>query len=240
MTYRLPEPEQKARYVRERFDQIAHVYDRFNDLITQGQHRRWKKTLINRLQIRPDFVGLDMCCGTGDIAQRAQNRLGERGKLFALDFSAAMLQIARTRLNQPRECTTLVTQGDAMRLPFQSNSLDFVTVGYGLRNVENLEACLKEILRVLKPGGQFASLDTGKVWVPILRTLSDFYMFKIVPRIGKWLQPNEEMYDYLPHSTLNFPDQHALKTQMEHQGFVQTEVLQYLFGASVIHLGKKA
>ncbi|HKI99337.1 MAG TPA: ubiquinone/menaquinone biosynthesis methyltransferase [bacterium] len=242
MPYRLPSPQDRARYVRDKFDEIARHYDLFNDLITQGQHRWWKRVLVRRLGIAPDARGLDLCCGTGDIAARCLRRLGPQGRLVAADFSSGMLAIARRRLarTQPGQGDTpLALRGDAMRLPFRDASFDFVSIGYGLRNVSDLGACLEEILRVLRPGGAMASLDVGKVRNRWLRPLAEFYMFRIVPRIGGLLQPGQDMFTYLPHSTVAFPDQHALARRLEAIGFSQVEVIEHLFGASALHVARK-
>ncbi|MBI4082352.1 MAG: ubiquinone/menaquinone biosynthesis methyltransferase [Candidatus Lambdaproteobacteria bacterium] len=259
MSYRLPGPEEKARYVREKFDQIAAHYDLFNDLITQGQHRWWKRQLVRRLGIGPGARVLDLCCGTGDIAARSLGRVGPAGRVVALDFSAAMLAIARQRLARqrpsihrlapagrpagaqqaPAPCVT-VLRGDAMRLPFAAGSFDFVTVGYGLRNVTDLDLCLGEIRRVLAPGGGLASLDVGKVRPAWARPLADFYMFRVVPWIGRRLQPGQEMFEYLPHSAEAFPSQDALKARLLAAGFASVELIEHLLGASVIHLARTA
>ena len=242
MPYRLPDPSDKARYVREKFDEIARSYDLFNDLITTGLHRRWKNALVGRLDPPAGARGLDLCCGTGDLAARGGRRLGQGGAMFALDFSFNMLRIARRRLGRARPSNAaggMVLCGDAMRLPFGDGSLHFVTIGYGLRNVSGLEACLREIHRVLAPGGMLASLDVGKVRSPWLRPLAEFYFFRVVPLIGRMLQPGQEMFSYLPHSTRNFPDQQELRKIMQAQGFAQVEVVEFAFGASVIHLARK-
>lgn len=242
MAYRLPDQSEKARYVRGKFDEIAHAYDLFNDLITQGQHRRWKNVLVRRLGIAADARGLDLCCGTGDIAARERKMLGAGGRVFALDFSLGMLRIARKRLSgggPPRGARGDVVCADAMRLPFAAGSLQFVSVGYGLRNVVDLAGCLREIHRVLAPGGVLASLDVGKVRSPLLRPLIDFYFFRIVPLIGRMLQPGQEMFSYLPESTVAYPGQQQLRELMMSCGFAQVEVIEFVFGASVIHLAHK-
>jgi len=242
MPFRLPERAAKARYVREKFDQIARHYDLFNDLITQGQHRRWKRLLVRRLGVGPGARGLDLCCGTGDLALRGLASLGPGGGLVAADFSRNMLELARHRLagaGDPR-VPRLAVCADAMRLPFTAGSFQFVTIGYGLRNVTDLDGCLGELWRVLAPGGVLASLDVGKVRSPWLRPLARFYLFRVVPRIGRLLQPGQDMFDYLPHSTDPFPDQRALAERMRARGFAEVEVIEFLFGASVIHLARKA
>lgn len=243
MTYRLPSPENKARYVQEKFDQIASKYDLFNDLITQGQHRYWKRVLLRRIGIHPGARGLDLCCGTGDLALGILPRLSGEGVLVAADFSAGMLQAAQRRLRNHRRGerppVTVVLRGDAMRLPFQDDSFEFVTIGYGLRNVSGLDGCLAELLRVLRPGGVLGTLDVGRVRNRLLRPLAEFYLFRIVPMIGKLLQSGQEMFQYLPHSTVDYPDQHRLREMMEQTGFSKVEIREFLFGASVIHLAYK-
>ena len=246
MSYQLPESSQKAGYVRRKFDEISARYDLFNDLITQGQHRLWKKVLIDRVgqgcSHNPAVRGLDLCCGTGDIAQKTIAKLKDEGGLFAMDFSANMLKLARNRLSNTsgaKGAARMIICGDAMHLPFAPDSLGFVTVGYGLRNVSDLEQCLAEIYRVIAPGGILGTLDVGKVENRLLRPLVNFYMFKIVPMVGKLLQPGQEMFSYLPHSTQQYPGQHLLKEMMIERGFQNVEIIEFLFGASVIHLARK-
>lgn len=242
MPYRLPTASERARYVRDKFDEIARHYDLFNDLITQGQHRWWKRVLVRRLEIRLDAQGLDLCCGTGDIAARSLRQLGAGGRLVAADFAPAMLKIARRRLSRVATApaaAALALRADAMALPFGSASFDFVSIGYGLRNVTDLGTCLDEVFRVLRPGGVMASLDVGKVRNRWLRPLSELYLFRIVPRIGRLLQPGQDMYTYLPHSTVDFPDQATLARRLGDHGFTQVEVLEYVFGASALHIARK-
>jgi len=241
MPYELPPPDQKARYVRTKFDEIARQYDRFNDLITQGQHRRWKRVLVGRLALRPDAKGADVCCGTGDIALRALKRLGPRGGVLAADFSLNMLRIAAQRLKPGPGAgpSRQVLCADALRLPFRTASLDFVTIGYGLRNVTDLDGCLRELLRVLKPGGVMGSLDVGKVRYRLLRPWTDAYFFRVVPWIGRLLQPGQDMFTYLPQSSVAYPDQAALRQRLLDAGFARADSVDFVFGASVIHLAWK-
>lgn len=241
MPFEMPPREEKARYLRRKFDEIAHRYDLFNDLITQGQHRYWKRVLVNRLDVPPQGRVLDLCCGTGDIARRWMGRLSGTGSVVAADFSPNMLHIARNRLDAADSSGThyLVLCGDALHLPFQDESFHAVTVGYGLRNVADLGQCLDEILRVLHPGGMLASLDLGKVRSRLLRPLADAYFFRVVPWIGRLLQPGQDMFTYLPHSSIDFPEQHELAQILLRSGFDHSEVIEFMFGASVIHLARK-
>jgi demethylmenaquinone methyltransferase/2-methoxy-6-polyprenyl-1,4-benzoquinol methylase len=252
MPYRLPSADQKAHYVRTRFDAIAHRYDRFNDLITQGQHRWWKRTLVRRLALRPNDRVLDLCCGTGDLALRCRERLGPRGAVIAADFALNMLAVARRRLagsaSAAGSAAKAVPGGaarawlicaDATRLPFPDECFRVATIGYGLRNVADLGACLGELWRVLAPGGVLASLDVGKVRAAWLRPLVNAYFFLVVPWIGRLLQPGEEMYSYLPHSSIDYPHQERLLALLADRGFEHIELIEYLGGASVIHIARK-
>ncbi len=239
MGYRLPAAQDKARYVRDKFDEIARHYDLFNDLITQGQHRLWKRALVRELGIAPEARGLDLCCGTGDIAARCLPRLGPAGRLIAMDFSRNMLSIARARLAGGGGGSALAACGDAMRLPCRDGALDFITVGYGLRNVADLRGCLAELLRVLRPGGVLGALDVGQVRAPWLRPLSEFYLFRIVPRIGALVQAGQDMFEYLPHSTKDYPDQDTLARTLRDAGFTDVRVREHLWGASAIHIARK-
>jgi demethylmenaquinone methyltransferase/2-methoxy-6-polyprenyl-1,4-benzoquinol methylase len=243
MPYEIPPPEHKARYVRRKFGEIARRYDLFNDLITQGQHRYWKNVLVGRLELQGRERVLDLCCGTGDIALRCARRLGPGGAVVAADFSEDMLRVARTRLRASPAVRggppVALLCGDAMHLPFPDSSFDAVTIGYGLRNVTHLESCLNELHRVLKPGGVLASLDVGKVRSRIVAALNHVYFFYVVPWIGRRLQPGQEMFTYLPESSRAYPHQDRLKALLREQGFERTELIEFILGASVIHVARK-
>jgi demethylmenaquinone methyltransferase/2-methoxy-6-polyprenyl-1,4-benzoquinol methylase len=126
-----------------------------------------------------------------------------------------------------------------MNIPFPDANFDAVTIGYGLRNVPDLNGCLQEILRVLKPGGVMVSLDVGKVRLPIIAELNNFYFFRVVHFIGNMLMPGQEMFQYLPHSSLKYPNQELLKRMMLQTGFKQAEIHDFIFGASTVHVAFK-
>lgn len=238
MEYQLPSSEEKAKYVQKKFGEIAPKYDLFNDLITFGMHRYWKKFMIRQTGISIDGMCLDLCCGTGDIASYLYEKASE-GCIIGVDFSTDMLRIAQARLKKTSVPVALI-QANAMKLPFSSQTFDTVTIGYGLRNVENLPGSLNEILRVLKPGGVFVSLDVGKTNLPLISLLYHLYFFHVVPLIGKLLYPGQEMFHYLPHSSINYPDQETLKRIMLHAGFKQVDIFDFVFGSSTIHVAYKA
>ncbi|MBU2513634.1 bifunctional demethylmenaquinone methyltransferase/2-methoxy-6-polyprenyl-1,4-benzoquinol methylase UbiE [bacterium] len=236
MSFKIPEGSSKAEYVRHKFSNIAEKYDFFNDVVTQGMHRYWKYFLVNKTRLQPGDRVLDICCGTGDITQRLCKKVGENGRVFGLDFSTGMLSIASLR---KQSFQSVFVQADAAVLPFKSNSLDAVTVGYGLRNLINIDACLQEVKRVLKPGGRFLSLDMGKVRIPVINQLFTFYFFKIVPRIGKLIYPGEDMFDYFPESSVNFPSQQQLAEMLLDCGFTEVGFFNFYFGSVAIHYAVK-
>jgi len=231
MSFKMPEGRYKAGYVKKKFGNIAEKYDFFNDVVTQGMHRYWKKFLVKKTGLRQGDCALDICCGTGDISRLLCKKTGESGRVYGLDFSARMLSIARFR-NQ-LSCSSFI-QADAAILPFKSNSMDAITVGFGLRNLVHIPACLQEVKRVLKPGGRFLSLDMGKVRVPIINRLFAFYFFKIVPRIGKLIYPGEDLFDYFPASSVYFPSQEKLAEMLSGEGFTEVQFYNFYFGSVAI------
>lgn len=237
----MPSKDEKAEFVRQNFDIISGKYDLFNDLNTFFMHRLWKNKvagLVNSSAGGKRITCLDLCCGTGDISLRL-NKISASEKVFAVDFSDKMLDIARHRLSGFSTCT--VQQGDATALrDFRDETLDAVTVGFGLRNVFDLPLALSEIKRVLKPGGIFINLDVGKVPYPVIRFFADFYFFKIVPLLGYliWGGKNK-MFDYLPVSSLDYPDQDNLKKLMESGGFIDVHYENFVFGNVAMHVGYK-
>ncbi|MGK5091724.1 bifunctional demethylmenaquinone methyltransferase/2-methoxy-6-polyprenyl-1,4-benzoquinol methylase UbiE [Deltaproteobacteria bacterium TL4] len=235
MSYQLPQPEEKARYVQSKFDEIAPKYDVYNDVITFGMHRYWKKFLVRRLGLGREPQCLDLCCGTADLSKELLKTYSS-AEVIALDFSQEMLKVAQKRF-QALDQNCFLVQGNAMEIPFSDKTFDAVTIGFGLRNVADLQTCLLEIVRVLKPGGVFACLDVGKVNIPLISAMHHFFFFFIVPWIGKCLYPGQEMFDYLPHSSTDYPNQERLKRLMLGAGFKQVDVYNFMFGASALHLG---
>ena len=235
MTYHLPSTSEKAEYVSRKFNEIALKYDRFNDLITFGMHRYWKRFVARQTGLREGERCLDLCSGTGDIA-RSVIKQHPYAEVTGVDFAASMLEIAAVRT---KVYSVQWIQGDALRLPFPDGWFAAVTVGYGLRNLDDLTKGLFEIRRILQPGGVLVSLDVGKVRLPVIDVLSLFYFFKLVPKIGEWLMPEQEMFTYLPQSSLKYPDQETLKRKLLEVGFHQAHYYDFVFGASTVHVAYK-
>lgn len=242
--YQLPPAEERADYIRRNFDAIARNYDRFNDVVTFGFHRLWKRSAI-RLAALPGNSNrqvLDLCCGSGDLTLLFADRLAADSKVTALDFSPGMLQILQHRLNKKKyACAVELREGDAAHLTDCPNDFyDAVTIGFGLRNVQDRAGCLRECLRVLKPGRRLVILDVGRVNWTIPRVVHEFYFNRIVPRIGEWLHgERNEMYAYLPASARIYPGQQELARELEAAGFTEVRYANRFLGASVLHVAQK-
>jgi demethylmenaquinone methyltransferase/2-methoxy-6-polyprenyl-1,4-benzoquinol methylase len=187
------------------FDRIAPVYDQLNDRLSLGQHRVWKLMTVKWIDLSIGDVCLDVCCGSGDIAQLVAQRVGETGQVFGVDFSSEQLAIARQRSqNQHPPLPITWIEADALNLPFPDNHFDCATMGYGLRNVTNIPRCLQELHRVLKPGAKAAMLDFHRPSSPLLRSFQQWYLDNIVVPNAKELGLTEE-YAYISPSLDKFP-----------------------------------
>tara|TARA_B100000579_G_scaffold131070_1_gene105826 strand:- start:4944 stop:5666 length:723 start_codon:yes stop_codon:yes gene_type:complete len=236
MTYKLPNIEEKSVYVEKMFNKIAQKYDLFNDIITFGMHRKWKRFTAHKTELKDEQSCLDLCCGTGDIAREVLRQYPS-SKVTGLDFSEKMLNVAKSK--NTSDLAVKYMSGDAMKIPFHDEEFNAITIGYGMRNVQDISQFLEEILRVLKPEGVLVSLDVGKVGIPILKELNNFYFFHIVPFVGKLLIPGEKIFKYLPESTKKYPNQESLKNFMIEKGFHKVEFYNFIFGASTVHVAYK-
>jgi len=238
MEFSLPGSPDKPVYVRAMFDRIAGSYDRVNDWITFGRHRIWKQQLVRLAGARAGGAYLDLCTGTGDIAACLADVAGVSGTVEALDFSEGMLEIARDRHQGPASIHWV--QGDATALPFADGCFDAVSVGFGLRNVGDLDRAIQEAFRVLRPGGRFISLETGKPDRFMLRLGHEVYGRVVVPLLGRLLSGDREAYRYLPRSNDAFPDQRELACRFERAGFTEVAVHDRMFGAVALVVGLKS
>lgn len=236
MSFQIPKGDQKANYVQSKFTKISEKYDLFNDLITLGMHRYWKRVLVKKAKLKLGDHALDICCGTGDITGRIEGVVGSGGLAMGLDFSKGMLDIAKSR-NQSVKKQLICAS--ACEIPYKDNSVHAVTVGFGLRNLVNIKTCLSEVYRVLKPGGRFICLDMGKVKIPIIKQLFQFYFFRIVPIIGRIIYPGEDFFSYFPESSTQYPSQEKLAGLLEEAGFINIHFTNFSFGNTVIHQAVK-
>jgi demethylmenaquinone methyltransferase / 2-methoxy-6-polyprenyl-1,4-benzoquinol methylase len=228
---------QKASRVRGVFDSVASKYDIMNDLMSMGLHRAWKAYTIAASGVREGHKVLDIAGGTGDLSLAFAKRVGERGMVVHTDINEAMLGTGRDRLVNAGVMlpTTLC---DAEKLPFPTDTFDIVTVAFGLRNMTHKDAALKEMCRVLKPGGRLLVLEFSKVAKPLEKAY-DWYSFKLLPKIGKVVANDEDSYRYLAESIRMHPDQATLKTMMKDAGFGHVDVHNMTGGVVALHMGLK-
>ena len=229
--------QDKSRRVRSVFDSVAPKYDVMNDLMSLGLHRAWKAYTVLVANVKPGQQVLDIASGTGDLALAFAPKVGPTGRVVHTDINEAMLREGRNRLIDAGVCLpTLVC--DAERLPFAEASFDVVTVAFGLRNMTHKEVALKEMSRVLKPGGKLLVLEFSKIAKP-LEKIYDWYSFKVLPKIGKMVANDDASYQYLAESIRMHPNQEALKTLMQNTGFGHVDYHNLSGGVVALHVGIK-
>lgn len=218
------------------FAGIARRYDLLNHLLSANIDRRWRRLVADKL--RPALGAgthtLDVACGTGDLSLT----LAEAGqtRVTGLDFCRPMLEVA-TRKARERQRKIPFIEADALRLPFASETFDVVTIAFGLRNLASVEGGLRELFRVLKPGGQVAVLEFSHPVVPGFRALFQFYFSHVLPRIGGLVSGSRGAYEYLPDSVSRFPDQERLAELMREVGFAEVSYQNLTGGIAALHLG---
>ncbi|NDP61143.1 bifunctional demethylmenaquinone methyltransferase/2-methoxy-6-polyprenyl-1,4-benzoquinol methylase UbiE [Polaromonas sp.] len=229
--------QDKARRVRSVFDSVAPKYDVMNDLMSMGLHRAWKAYTVLVANVKEGQQVLDIAGGTGDLALAFAPKVGATGRVVHTDINEAMLREGRNRLiDAGVNLPTLVC--DAEHLPFADASFDVVTVAFGLRNMTHKDVALKEMNRVLKPGGKLLVLEFSKVAKP-LEKLYDWYSFKVLPKIGKLVANDDVSYQYLAESIRMHPDQEELKTLMQNTGFGHVDYHNMSGGVVALHVGIK-
>jgi demethylmenaquinone methyltransferase / 2-methoxy-6-polyprenyl-1,4-benzoquinol methylase len=238
---------QRAAKVNALFAAIARRYDLINDIQSFGLHRLWKRRVIHLARPQPGERALDLCCGTGDLTFA----LAKHGThATGLDFSEAMLQVANEKLarldSSPAPNTQHPTRpkiefirGDAQQIPFPENTFDIVTIGYGLRNLADLDAGLRDMLRVTKPGGRFVALEFGKPPNSAWRAMYFSYLKFALPIFGKIFVGNSAAYGYVVESLTHYPAQQAVAAKMRELGWQNIRVLNLMGGVMSIHYAEK-
>jgi demethylmenaquinone methyltransferase/2-methoxy-6-polyprenyl-1,4-benzoquinol methylase len=231
---------EKAGRVREVFDSVAVQYDLMNDLMSGGLHRLWKRFTIELSAVRSGQTVLDIAGGTGDLAAKFSKLVGADGKVILADINAAMLSVGRDRLIDKGALSNIdVVQADAQFLPFEDNSIDCITIAFGLRNVTDKAKALRSMHRVLKPGGRVLVLEFSKPTSPLLSKVYDAYSFSALPAMGKLITDDADSYRYLAESIRKHPDQESLLEMVEDAGFVDCRYHNMTGGIVAVHRGIK-
>ncbi|MFD0958812.1 demethylmenaquinone methyltransferase [Paenibacillus chungangensis] len=226
-------------HVHALFEAIAPKYDTMNDIISFRRHKAWRKFTMKKMGMKPGHTALDVCCGTCDWSIDMARTTGT-GDIIALDFSQNMLDIGAAKINnlQLQDRIRLV-RGNAMSLPFEDDTFDYVTIGFGLRNVPDYLQVLQEMRRVVKPGGKVVCLDTSKpTWQPF-KGIYYLYFERILPLFGKMFAGKFKEYKWLPDSLKLFPDAKQLKELFQKAGLEKVDVKLFFGGVAALHMGTK-
>ncbi|MCP8616703.1 demethylmenaquinone methyltransferase [Salirhabdus salicampi] len=233
------ERQTKSAKVHHVFEKIYKKYDKMNSIISFQRHKAWRKDVMKRMDVQKGAKALDVCCGTGDWAISLARAVGTSGEVVGLDFSENMLSVGREKVKEMNLDYVSFVHGDAMNLPFPDNTFDYVTIGFGLRNVQDYAKVLSEMARVVKPGGKVVCLETSQPTLPVFKQLYYVYFQFVMPLFGKVFARSYEEYKWLYDSAKDFPDRFTLKTMFEEAGLSNVQVKSYTGGVAAMHLGVK-
>jgi demethylmenaquinone methyltransferase / 2-methoxy-6-polyprenyl-1,4-benzoquinol methylase len=229
---------EKGTFVREMFARIAPRYDLANRVLTAGLDEWWRRRAIRLLAPAHGGRILDCCCGTGDLVfglLRSDPTLDVVG----IDFCAPMLERAQRRARRQVRGNARFVEGDVMAMPFEESSFDGATMGFSLRNVVDVDATLREVLRVLRPGTRFVSLDVSKAPSRAYKRFFDLYFYRVVPLVGGIVGGSRAAYTYLPNSLTHHPNAPELRERFARAGFIRADYLPLMGGAIAVHYGTK-
>jgi demethylmenaquinone methyltransferase/2-methoxy-6-polyprenyl-1,4-benzoquinol methylase len=229
--------EEKAKRVAGVFTSVASKYDIMNDLMSVGLHRIWKRFAVGLANVHEGQRVLDIAGGSGDLSRLFLKKVGSSGKVVLTDINNAMLRVGRDRLLD-EGIATPTAQCDAEHLPFPDNYFDCVSIAFGLRNVTHKDAALREMHRVLKPGGRVIVLEFSKVAKPLEKAY-DLYSFKLLPKMGEMIAGDADSYRYLAESIRMHPGQEELKQMMVDAGLERVEYFNMTGGVVAVHRGYK-
>jgi len=229
----------KEHYVQEVFQSIAPKYDIMNDILSFRRHKTWRNFTMRKMDMKQGETALDLCCGTCDWTIQLAQASGT-GKITGLDFSSNMLAVGQKKVDQTGLHSQIeLVEGNAMELPFPDNSFDYVTIGFGLRNVPDFEQVIREMRRVVKPGGQVVCLELSKpTWQPF-KGIYYFYFRHVLPLLGKLIAKRYEQYKWLPESLVTFPGRKELEQMFRVNGLDRVQAYSFFGGIAALHIGTK-
>ncbi|WP_349407570.1 demethylmenaquinone methyltransferase [Pseudalkalibacillus sp. SCS-8] len=231
--------ETKEQRVHQVFESISKNYDKMNSIISFQRHIAWRKDTMKRMDVKKGASSLDVCCGTADWTLAMASAVGSEGKAYGLDFSKNMLEVGKRKVSESGFENIELLHGNAMELPFPENSFDYVTIGFGLRNVPDLHQVLKEMYRVVKPGGKVVCLETSQPTIPVFRQLYYGYFKYVMPAFGRLFAKSYKEYSWLQESARDFPGRKELADIFRKTGFKDVEVVPYSGGVAATHIGHK-
>ena len=231
--------QSKEERVHHVFEKIYSNYDKMNSVISFQQHKRWRKDTMRRMNVQKGSSALDVCCGTADWTIAMAEAVGPTGKVIGLDFSKNMLKIGQEKIKEDHLKHVSLIHGNAMELPFADNSFDYVTIGFGLRNVPDYLQVLKEMNRVLKPGGIAVCLETSQPTMFGYKQLYYFYFRYVMPLFGRLFAKSYQEYSWLQESARDFPGMKELASMFEKAGFNKVQYKSYSGGVAAVHIGEK-
>ncbi|MFA9556142.1 demethylmenaquinone methyltransferase [Evansella sp. AB-rgal1] len=231
--------QSKEERVHQVFESIYSNYDKMNSIISFQRHLAWRKDTMKKMQVKEGAVALDVCCGTADWTIALANSVGNNGKVYGLDFSKNMLSVGHKKVKELNLSQVELIHGNAMDLPFEDNMFDYVTIGFGLRNVPNYLTALEEMQRVIKPGGLVVCLETSQPTLFGFKQIYWIYFKYMMPLFGKIFAKSYDEYSWLQESTKSFPNKKELKKMFHEAGFSEVDYRSYSGGVAASHFAKK-
>jgi len=231
--------QSKEERVHDVFEKIYNKYDKMNGIISFQRHIAWRKQTMKEMNVQKGMKALDVCCGTADWTIALADTVGSEGKVVGLDFSKNMLSVGEEKVKQLGLNHVSLIHGNAMELPFNDNEFDVVTIGFGLRNVPDYIQVLKEMTRVVKPGGKVVCLETSQPTMIGFKQGYKLYFKFIMPIFGKMFAKSYKEYSWLQESASTFPGMKELAKMFSEVGLTNIKVKPFTFGVAAMHLGIK-
>ncbi len=231
--------QSKEERVHSVFEKIYGNYDKMNSVISFQQHFRWRKDTMKKMNVQKGAKALDVCCGTADWSIALAEAVGNNGEVIGLDFSKNMLKIGEEKIKERKLEQVKLVHGNAMDLPFPDHSFDYVTIGFGLRNVPDYMQVLREMRRVVKPGGIVVCLETSQPTMFGYRQAYYFYFRFIMPMFGKLFAKSFNEYSWLQESARDFPGMKELADMFKEAGLKNVTYKPYSGGVAAVHIGTK-